>query len=359
MTDSTPWQRATGFSAVVVTLIALGVVLHQLGGILIPFILAGFLSILFNPFVGRLRSMRIPLPIAILIVMCIVGGALWLVFLVLSQSIDSFIGNIDFYTKQMKVLISDLERSTGSFMRSVGSRGTFRLNKIMSAETLTSFATAQIWAIMGLVGDGVMILLFLLFMLGGSAAFPSKILTAFSPENGSKVLATFQLLSKKVRHYLVMKTMFALANGIIMWLVLSAFGVDFAPLFGLLTFMFQYIPNIGSMISTILPTIVFLLQTGSVANAASVAITMALIQNILGNLVEPKVIGDQLKLSPVVVLSALLFWGWMWGVVGMILSIPIMAFCKILLEIIPTTRPIAVLMGSKPARSRPVEPGTA
>ena len=80
-----------------------------------------------------------------------------------------------------------------------------------------------------------------------------------------------------------------------------------------------------------------------------------MVQNLIGNVLEPKVMGDRLELSPVVVLFALLFWGWMWGIVGMILSIPIMSFCKALLESIPSTRPFAVLMGSAPTDHTPSE----
>jgi len=346
MNTTSPWQRTIAISTAFLAVIAAGIVVHNLGGILIPFILAGFISIVFNPFVRKMRSKHIPTAVAILMVMIIAGGSLWLVSIILSLGVNSFVENSAFYSHQLKVVIADVERSMGYVLRSVGTKGSIKLASIVTSEAIISFATSQVSTILGLVGDSVMILLFLLFMLAASEAFPSKILVAFDEHSGAKVLSTFETLSTKVRRYLVMKTLFALTNGIIAWLVLSAFGVDFAPLFGLLTFMFQYIPNIGSMISTTIPATVFLLQTGSIGSAGALALTLTVIQNLLGNLVEPKVIGDQLRLSPVVVLFALVFWGWMWGIVGMVLSIPIMSFCKVLLEIFPSTRPIAVLMGS-------------
>ncbi|MCX6140631.1 MAG: AI-2E family transporter [Candidatus Kapabacteria bacterium] len=351
MVTSTPWQRATSIATVFLALAAGGVVLHQLSGILIPFVLAGFLSILLKPLVQRLRSVHVPLPIALIFVMCIAAGAVWLVYVILALGVDSFNARSDFYSVQLKIALNGLERTLGSVLRTVGSKTTFRLDKVLTPEVATGFATNQVTALLSIVSDGVMVLLYVLFMLGGSEGFPLKIRSAFNFSRGEQVLAIFDTLNNRVRRYLLMKTLFNLANGVIAWMVLESFGVDFAPSIGLLTFLFHYIPNVGSIITTLIPSLVFLLQTGNPGQAAGLAVILIVIQNVIGNVIEPKVIGDRLELSPVVVLFSLLFWGWMWGIVGMILSVPIMSMLKALLESVPSARPFAVLMGSSPAVS--------
>ncbi len=346
MDIATPWQRLVAICVLLLAVVAGGFILHTLSGIILPFVLAGFLSMVFKPIVHAMRSRRIPMALVLLTVMVISGGAFWLIWFIISLGIDQFDAGSAFYAAQLKTIIADVERSMGSLMRTVGAKGSFRLDKVLTAEATTSFATTQVTYVLSLVSDGVMVLLYLLFMLGGSEVFPAKILHAFQGRRGAEVLEFFNTLNDRVRSYLVMKTLFNIVNGVLAWIILEIFGVDFAPLIGLLTFLFHYIPNVGSIITTIVPAIVYLLQTGSLAQTGVLLIILVVIQNLIGNVIEPKVMGDRLELSPVVVLFSLIFWGWMWGIVGMILSVPIMSVIKALLETIPSTRPLAVLMGS-------------
>ncbi|MBK6291464.1 MAG: AI-2E family transporter [Ignavibacteria bacterium] len=341
-----PWQRLVAISSLLLAIVAGGFILHTLNGILLPFVLAGFLSMVFKPLVHKLRAWRVPFPLVMLTVMLIAAGSLWLIYLIISLGVEQFASTSDYYLQQLKTVTSDIEHSVGSLMRTVGGKGSFKLGSLLTPESATNFATGQVGTLLTIVSDGVMVLLYLLFMLGASEAFPGKIASAFRGERATVVLQLFETLNTRVRTYLVMKTVFNLINAVIAYIILLAFDVDFAPLIALLTFLFHYIPNIGSLFTTILPAFVYLLQTGSVPQALILALILVVIQNIIGNVIEPKVMGDRLELSPVVVLFSLLFWGWMWGIVGMILSIPIMSALKALLETIPSTRPLAILMGS-------------
>jgi len=353
-----PWQRSVAVTSLLLAVVAGGFILHTLGGILLPFVLAGFLSMVFKPLVHKMRGWRIPLPLVMLTVMLISAAALWLIYLIVSLGVDQFASTSDYYVGQLKTVTSDIERSVGGLMRSVGGKGSFRLGSVLTPEAATGFATGQVGTLLTIVSDGVMVLLYLLFMLGASEAFPGKISYAFKGDRAAIVLQLFETLNTRVRTYLVMKTVFNLINAVVAYFILLAFDVDFAPLIALLTFLFHYIPNIGSLFTTILPAFIYLLQTSSVPQALVLALILIVVQNIIGNVIEPKVMGDRLELSPVVVLFSLLFWGWMWGIVGMILSIPIMSALKALLETIPSTRPIAILMGSgaPPATVTPPAP---
>ncbi len=349
MVTATPSQRVTAIATALLAVVAIGVAMHELRGILIPFILAGFLSILYKPLVRYLRSKGIPLVISLLIVLGITAAALWGVYMIVAVGIDAFTEKQAFYTVQLKQVLTSFERTLGSVLRGMGQRGTFRFEKLITPESVTGIATSQVYTLLALLSDGVMVLLYLVFMLSAGDVFPKKILTAFPGNGDSPALIMFQALNSRVRKYLQVKTLFNVINGLVTWGILELFGVDFAPLIGLLTFLFHYIPNIGSVITTLLPGLVYLLQTNDVQQVAVLMIILIVVQNVIGNVIEPKVMGDTLELSPVVVLFSLIFWGWMWGVVGMILSIPIMSVVKALLESVPATRPIAILMGSASA----------
>lgn len=116
---------------------------------------------------------------------------------------------------------------------------------------------------------------------------------------------------------------------------------------GVLTFLLNFIPNIGSVLATLPPVAVALFQTGSALNALLVALALIVVQMIVGNVLEPRLMGKGLNLSPLLVLLSLLFWGWMWGVVGMLIAVPLTAAIKIACEQLEATRPVAVLMSSK------------
>jgi predicted PurR-regulated permease PerM len=191
-----------------------------------------------------------------------------------------------------------------------------------------------------------MVLLYLLFMLLGGNSLPAKIRLAFADKDEETLVMILSELSYKIRTYLQVKTAFNMLNGFATWIVLISFGVDFAALLGLISFALHYIPNIGSILSTILPVGLYMVQTGDGAGTLMLLVVLTVVQNVIGNLLEPKVMGVQLKLSPVVVLFSLIFWGWMWGIIGMILSIPMVAVLKVILESFPSTRPLGILMGN-------------
>jgi predicted PurR-regulated permease PerM len=128
--------------------------------------------------------------------------------------------------------------------------------------------------------------------------------------------------------------------GFILWL----FGVDFYFVWGFLCFFSHYVPNIGSLISTILPGLTALLQFDNIITPIIIIILLIVVQNVIGNILEPKYLGDQLDLSPLLLLLSLIFWGYVWGIVGMILSVPIMSMIKIVLSKFEGTKSVAILM---------------
>ena len=150
-----------------------------------------------------------------------------------------------------------------------------------------------------------------------------------------------------VKKYIVGKTLVNLIQGIVMGTILWAFGVDYYFIWGFLTFFSRYIPNIGSLVSTILPGIICFLQFDNIITPIIIILILVIVDNVIGNILEPKYLGDQLDLSPLLLLLSLIFWGYVWGIVGMILSVPIMSMIKITLSRFESTKQVAILMSYK------------
>lgn len=344
MTQNSSWQRISAVSVALLAVFAIGIVLKHLAGIIIPFVVAGFLSILFKPVVETLRGKGIPRVVGLIIVLAINALGFWVLYLIAKAGADSFSERSAFYTEKLNQIVKGLDSTIGPLLGS-GHSG-FKWEDVVSVKQVTSIATQQLTGIITLLSDGFMVLLYLLFMLLGGNSLPAKIRLAFADKDEETLVMILSELSYKIRTYLQVKTAFNMLNGFATWIVLISFGVDFAALLGLISFALHYIPNIGSILSTILPVGLYMVQTGDGAGTLMLLVVLTVVQNVIGNVLEPKVMGVQLKLSPVVVLFSLIFWGWMWGIIGMILSIPMVAVLKVILESFPSTRPLGILMGN-------------
>jgi predicted PurR-regulated permease PerM len=196
------------------------------------------------------------------------------------------------------------------------------------------------------IGNFFWVLLFLVFIMAERATLKKRMDKGLGSANAVRALEAGRKIVQAVQHYLGLKTFVSFLTGFLAGLVLWLLDVPFAFLWGVLTFLLNFIPNIGSMIATVPPVAIALFHFGSLDRPLLAAVLLIVIQITVGNFLEPKMMGKGLNLSPMVVLLALLFWGWLWGPVGMLLSVPITAAIKIALEQFKTTRPAAVLMSA-------------
>jgi predicted PurR-regulated permease PerM len=184
-------------------------------------------------------------------------------------------------------------------------------------------------------------------MVLGGEQFARKLDRAFRNTHVHDLIDVYASVNNKVIRYLRVKTFFSFLTALISWIVMVSFGVDFAALIALFIFILDYLPNIGSAFAVLIPGSVYALQTANLPEALLIMVILTVLQNLIGNVIEPKMMSISLDLSPVVVLFSLFFWGWMWGVVGMMLSIPLMAILKAVMEHFQVTQPIAILMGNE------------
>ena len=327
-------------TAVVVLFVA-GVFLKLARPVLIPFILAVFLSYIIDPALTFLTRCRCPRREAVLIVLALMFVFFFLLGALIYSSGKSLAAELPRYQERLGDLSAFLAKGIGPFKVDVSST----LGKL-EIEKIGAFILSAIGPFFSVLGKLFLVFLFLIFIVSGRGRITAKIEKALGDGRSKRIKAVLEATNAQVRKYLVIKTAMSLANGLIVWIVLSSFGVDFAALFGFLAFLLNFIPDIGSLVATALRVGFALFQFGTFWTPFWILVITVGLDSILGYFLEPKIMGKGLGLSPLLVFFSLLFWGWLWGIPGMILSVPLTAVIKIVCQNIPALRPVAVLMGS-------------
>lgn len=328
----------------VLAFIALGFVLHQLQPILLPFVVAVFLAQTFAPLNAALRQRRVPAALSILLVLVVVTICILIFSWVLYSSAQSFTEAIPKYQARLQGMLDGIAGwLAASFPRLAAQIQQYHWEQAMEVSSVTGFVAAMVGSFLVFFNDAFLILLFLVFLLSGSQAFPGKLRRALAMEHAERLGTVMRNVQAQVRKYLLTKTLINLGIGTLVAILFMACGVDFPLFWGLLTFLAHYIPSLGAVISVGLPAAFLFLQF-SPGTALLIALINAALQFVIGNAIEPRIMGTSLNLSPLLVLLALIFWGWLWGPWGMVLAVPITSMMKIVCENVEPLRPLAVLM---------------
>lgn len=328
----------------ILVFLALGCVLHLLKGILLPFAVAVFLAQIFMPAMTELRRRKVPSGVAILLVLLLVSGVLFAFSWMIYSSALSFRDSLPRYETRLGGLVDGaVERMVATFPFLRERIEHFQWQEAVEVSSMTGFVAAGVGSFLVFFNELFLVLLYMVFLLAGSESFPAKLQRALS-HRAERVAAVIGNIEAQVRKYLLTKTLVNLANGVLVTVLLAAFGVDFAALWGFLTFVSHYIPHVGAVISVGLPAVFLLLQFDSPGWALLIAALNLAVQFAIGNVIEPRIMGHSLDLSPVLVLLSLIFWGWLWGVWGMILAVPITSTLKIVCENVEALQPLSVLM---------------
>lgn len=333
-------ERFLKAAIAVVVLFIVGVVLKLARPVLIPFILAVFLSYIIDPLLTFLTGCRCPRPAAVLFVLALVFVLSYLAGALVYSSGKSLAAELPKYQQRLGDLARLLENGVGPFKLNLSSV----LEKLDFGK-IGAVILGAIGPFFGFLGRLLLVFLFLVFIVLGRGRGPMKVQAALGAGRAGQVRAAFESINGQVRKYLVIKTVMSLVNGLEVWLVLTLFGVDFAAFFGFLAFALNFIPSIGSIASTALRVGFAFFQFGTFWTPFWVLVITAGLDGILGNFIEPRIMGKGLGLSPLLIFFSLLFWGWLWGIPGMILSVPLTAVIKIVCQNIRPLRPVAVLMG--------------
>jgi predicted PurR-regulated permease PerM len=308
--------------------------------IITPFLLALFISIICAQPVTWLEKKGIPRWLALFIVIfgliVLFSGFTFLI----GGALSSFSGNLSQYE-------STLTTISNSFIQFLNEKGLKipkdQITTLVQPAKILEFTANALNTLFTMMGTTFLVFLIILFILMEFGSFSTKAKAIRNESDNS--IAYFSTILQNIRHYLGIKTLLCLSVGILVYLALLIIGVDYPLLWALIAGLMNYIPNIGSIIATI-PTVLFALVQLGVGGALWTLGTSMLIHNVLGNIIEPRIMGKGLGLSTLVVFLSLLFWGFMLGMVGMFLSAPFTMTIKIILEQNEKTRWIAILLGT-------------
>ncbi|MEO6694056.1 MAG: AI-2E family transporter [Ignavibacteria bacterium] len=331
-------------------------VIKELSTILIPFALAIIIAFIFEPFFIWLKSKRVPSGIAIALIIILIIIIANTASLLIVASVNSFSSNFTMYeVKFINFFDSTVNSLNIPYEDQQSLKENLKLTNLLKQGSITSFIAGFFTGFLGIFGDFVLILFYVIFILSEFGSIKERIKVAFSAERADNIVKTLDTIFIEVRRYMSGKTIISLTLGILSGIVMWIFGVDFFFIWAFLIFVMHFIPNIGALIALTLPAIVMLFQFDNVWTAVIVTVILVVLQNVVGNIVEPKVLGGKLNLSPLLLLLSLFFGGYIWGIVGMVLSVPIVSMMKIILSNFESTKPIAVLMSYKastPAKKR-------
>ncbi len=345
-----------------ITIIAL--VLKELSHVFIPFIIALFLYFFFEPLNNFLESKKIPGFIITLLDIAITVLILYTVGRVIFDSFVQFSEGFPEYAKKLSEIVRNISKELGirdPFFRY------FSFEKLVKTIDFQSLAGGLFTSTLDLLGSILFVLFFFVFVLSGEKTIYEaikhyyihkrvkpeikKIKKAKSDELNESLKQefdselqmiknqkeielenTFREITSQIQKYIITKFLINIAAGAITTVALYLYGLDYPIIWGLFVFLFNFIPTIGSAAALILPVLFSLVQFGTLTSALIVILIMTSVQTLAFNMAEPMIIGNRLNLNPIIILLSVLIWGYIWGIVGMLLSVPITAIIKIIIS---------------------------
>lgn len=313
--------------------------LRAAADLLEPLLLAVFFSIVCAPAVGELQKRGVAEWLAVSVVMLLLLAALLLMAVGVGASINGFLRQLPEYQSMLNQRVSgivDVVASLGvdTDLSAVKER--------LDAGVVMQMAGRLVGRFGAVLGNVLLIVLTVAFILLEAARFPAKLRQALG--DADRGLQVFERFAEGVKQYLAIKSLMSLGTGILITLWLWLLDVDYPVLWGMLAFLFNYIPNIGSFLAAIPAVLLAWVLHGS-GIALAVVGGYAAVNMVFGNFLEPRLMGRSLGLSTLVVFLSLVLWGWVLGPVGMVLSVPLTMILRIALDSSENTRWLAVLLG--------------
>ncbi|PKN73236.1 MAG: AI-2E family transporter [Candidatus Cloacimonetes bacterium HGW-Cloacimonetes-3] len=340
---------------ILLTIIALPIVvliLKTLKAIFIPLIFAIFLTFVFAPLTSYLKKKHVPLWLIILITLIIIAGVFSIVVMILYAASNSLISGLPKYQERFQNLVVDgaamLEGLSARMDVASKSFPLLDLNTLLSGSTfsLTNAIKNTMNSLMAVMWNLFLILIFMIFMLLEADKFEPRLTKDMSPESRDKTTGSFKTMQKQIQNYLTVKTLISFVTSLIGMGLMLIYGVDFVLVCGILLFCLNYIPNIGSVLASGIPILILFLQYGLCYQLALFSILIVATQMFFGNILEPRLQGNRLNLTPIIVLISLIFWGWLWGFVGLLICVPLTSAINIILKQVDQDNMFSALISS-------------
>ncbi|MGQ0671829.1 MAG: AI-2E family transporter [Hyphomicrobium sp.] len=333
--------RSLGLSVIAMGVVVTGLVLGS--SFLIPLAIAVLLWNLLEALIGGLAGLsvgrfRLPRWLATLLALALIASVLYLIAVILLGQADAIAAAWPRYEERLKAIIA----SSADWL---GPEHSTRVRAALGKIDVMRQATGLFTSVQSFVLSLILVALYVGFLLGESRYLAPKIATLF-PDAGRarEVSHILSAISDNVRRYIWLKTMVSLLTGVLSYAVLRAMSIDFAETWALMIFVLNYIPNVGSVLGVIFPAVLAFVQFDTIAPFLAIAIGLTMIQLVIGNVVEPMLMGSSLNMSAFAIILSLTLWSAMWGIVGMFLSVPIMVMVMIVCANVPSWRWVAILL---------------
>ena len=342
--DFQPWQQRGLAAAGWLVVLGIVLVLIRVGkDLFIPLVIAligvYLMKVLERWISGlRIRGVGLPSPVSLMLAFLAVIGLSFLLFSIIADNAMQVVEIAPRYQGRLLELQMDI------FAR-LGVEQPPALREFVRDVDLPGILTLVATNLAALLKTTTLIVIFGIFILIESRQIPSKIQALFpDPARRQRVEEMLSRIDRDVQTYFGVKTLVSLVTALLSYAVMRWVGLDFAEFWALLVFILNYIPTIGSLFATILPSLLALFQFESLGPVLILFIGITVIQQALGNFIEPNLMGLTLNLSPLVVVMSLILWGMLWGVVGMFLCVPITVIAVIIMANFPSTRWVSILL---------------
>jgi len=333
-------NKLVNASIILIGVVVLALVLKALQSFLRPFVLAIILSFLLMPLIRLSKKKKIPASITII--------GLILILVISISSVVSLIVKEGSKIDENALMQQGHMQGAINNIQSVLSKANLNINQFLNPEKINMFAISLVQSLVQAIGaifsELFLAIIFMIFLIPSREAFMKNVGKNLSKPKMDKFKSAISQTEKSIRDYLRTKSIISLGTAITSAIILAFFKADFIFIFALLFFILNFIPNVGSFVAVGLALVFYILTHGLGMNILWLALLLILVQILFGNILEPKIAGDKLNLSPIVILLSLLIWYWIWGIVGMILAVPITSIIKIILEHTDKTKKAARLM---------------
>jgi AI-2 transport protein TqsA len=325
-------ERELKWIRILLTIIAIPIIVlifRTLKSIFIPLVFAVFLSFVFAPLTAWLRKKNLHVSLVMAIMLVIIILLMIFSSFMLTAAANSLITGFPRYQYSLTLRIQEwmasfdaisakFDLATASFpeldISQMLSPGAFSISKAISNIMATT---------VGISWNFLLIVIFLLFITAQGDRLSSRLKRVMDEDDQKRTSTTMRNVQSGIQKYLLTKTIISLCTAVVGMILMALYGVDFILVCGILLFILNFIPNIGSIIASGIPMLICFLQSGLDLRTVTFSILIISTQMLFGNVIEPKIQGQRLNLSPIMVLISLIFWGWVWGIVGMILAVPI------------------------------------
>ena len=327
-------------------LVLIAAILHTLEDVLKPLMLAVFLCYLILPGVNTLEGYKVPRRLGYVVMISGSFALFYLIGQLIASNVRLLAENLPIYQQSLQEYAKQAEGLAIRYKLIIPDQ-TWQVEDILNLlpfTTITDVIGSSTSLFVNILLNLVTVIFFVIFILLEAERFSDRVRTAFDEDTSQKILGVLENINVNVQSYIFLKVVVSAITGGVSTVVLAIVGLDFYLFVGMMTFVLNFIPYLGSLMAVMLAVCIALVQFNSPLTALWLWFILTLVQLGIGNLLEPRLQGQRLNLSPLFIVTALAFWAWLWGPLGMLLAVPITASLHIVLRQFEYTHALAVML---------------